>query len=413
MILKFVALVFILATSLNANAEVENPNLLPLGDREAYMGNAGVALQGSPGNIFYNPAGLGKLTGRRISAGGSAYALVKGRLQLLNENVDFHTIQTVPNMVASTKRFENITVGFGVFVPMTFEGTIESTQGFPLTGGTLRLNSQFKTDEQYIGLAAGKELTHGWSVGAGLFAHRYVNKTTNNLFLTPDGGGSTINMSQFTFSEFEVISLFPVIGAQYEINDHWLLGMKVSTPDLKILGKSRLKYYQFLDDGINPTTTTIKDEEHSANYKMPADVLIGGTWKDSRNLVTFSNGIQLPTKFESMPGSSESTHTETKVTMRQSLGFEHVFPNNKAALIGFMRNPSASTNDRNSSGDQDPQTHFYSVSVGYHDREPKFISGIGASYAVSQQKEKVFAFTPDKKVGYQIFMITVSTSVDY
>lgn len=410
--LKFAAIIFSAAALLavsTAKAEIENPNTLPLGDREAYLGNAGVALEGSGGNIFYNPAGLGQLKGKRISASGSAYALVKGRLALTSDrSVDFSTIQTVPNMVVSTRHYEDFTLGYGVLVPIVFEGSVKANLDFPAAGGTMKLDSTFKSEEQYIGVAAGKELTNGWAIGGGIFAHHYLHESTDDSFVN----GAVI-MSQHIKLRLDTISLFPLVGVQKRLNPHWLVGARVMIPDIEVYGKSQENLYQQIDAGGPPIVTVI-DQEYNGNYQQPLDILVGGTWTDSRNLVTASNGTQFGASFDDMPGSDQRTHYKTKTTMRQSLGFEHIFDNGKTGSIGLMRNPSTSESvQKLTSGSLNPQTHFYAVTLGYHDPEPKFISGIGASYSVSQQKEKVFAFTPDHKNGYQIFMLIVSTNLDY
>ncbi len=57
-----------------ARAEFQNPNVLPFGEQEAYLGNAGIALHGSAGAVYYNPGALGFVTDRTASIYGNAYA---------------------------------------------------------------------------------------------------------------------------------------------------------------------------------------------------------------------------------------------------------------------------------------------------------------------------------------------------
>ena len=57
-----IVLVFSVFTSLSVQAQnVNNLNLLPLGDKESLMGNTGTGGVHSTGAVFYNPAALTQL----------------------------------------------------------------------------------------------------------------------------------------------------------------------------------------------------------------------------------------------------------------------------------------------------------------------------------------------------------------
>jgi hypothetical protein len=64
-------------SSVCARATNENPLVLPMGEREALLGNAGISIKGSAANALFNPAGLSSLTDTRLSVSGSTYALMR------------------------------------------------------------------------------------------------------------------------------------------------------------------------------------------------------------------------------------------------------------------------------------------------------------------------------------------------
>jgi hypothetical protein len=392
-----------------AFAEIDNPMILPVGETEAYMGNAGAAIRGSPGNIFYNPAGLSQLTGRRFSGSGSAYAIVKGRVHAGDEKVDFDTFASVPNMVASTRRFKDFTFGFGIFVPVTMRGLIENTS--PVTSpaaGENRLSADFTTDEQFIGFALGKELKNGWSAGVTLFGHRYVNQNTVNSFLTLPTIPAYV--SQHSHLELEVLSIFPVVGLQ-KVSGDWVFGLRVAAPSVELMGRGKMKRETLTFAG--GATTEIIDEEYDGNYRSPTDVILGASWTDRRNVVTLNSGVQFPIDFETMPHSVESDLWDTKLTFRQHIGYEYKMKDDLSILAGIQRSPSTVQSRVDRSGNISRQNHYYGMTAGVFNREEKTTSGIGLFYAVARQEEKVFAFDADKSEGFQIYGVLLSTSIDY
>ena len=61
------ALAACLVVSSTARADNSNPNLIPFGETESFLGNAGVGRANDTGAVYYNPSGLAELESGRIS----------------------------------------------------------------------------------------------------------------------------------------------------------------------------------------------------------------------------------------------------------------------------------------------------------------------------------------------------------
>ena len=394
-----------------ARAEIENPLTLPLGDRESFMGNSGVSLSGSPGNIFYNPAGLYRLTGTRFSATGSAYALVKGRAQLLGETIDFDTVASVPNMLAITRRIRSWTLAFGIFSPVAIEGSIEAETTVPGPGLRFAVNNVFRTEEQYIGVASGRDIGNGWSFGLGLFMHRYLSRNFTNIFITPDP--TAVHITKNERVELEVLSLLPVIGLQKDLTDKLRFGLRIATPDIEILGRSQVHSEELTENAGVVTVTKVR-EERDGNYRLPPDVSFGLSWTpNGKHFLTADVGVQLPTEFDSMPGQTKGTLYKTDTTVRQSLGYEYHWSDSYSIVTGIMRSPYASGKSRDKEGNATTPTNFFGATLGVYTREKTTTSGAGLFYANARGDGEVLGIQRDKENGFTVYGVLLSTSIDY
>ncbi len=103
-----------------------NPNILPLGHKEALMANTGTGGIGSTGAVYYNPGALASLEEDYFSLSGAAYlrytfeadpiAVINGR-ELTFEGDAFRSI---PTSVIRVNRLGDWRLAFSALIPMQF-----------------------------------------------------------------------------------------------------------------------------------------------------------------------------------------------------------------------------------------------------------------------------------------------------
>ncbi|NJM09995.1 MAG: hypothetical protein HC883_03655 [Bdellovibrionaceae bacterium] len=397
--------------SASAHSEIDAPMILPMGDRESLMGNAGVSISGSAGNIFYNPAGLDSLTGAKFSASGSAYAYVMGRVEAFDKSVDMNTLASVPNMLAITRRIRSWTYAFGIFSPIAIQGDIDIQHTDSNVGLNFTLNNSFRTEEQYVGIASGKDIGRGWSFGLGLFVHRYFSKSLSSFFASP--APTTAYLQKSERQQLEVLGLLPIMGVQKEVLRKVRFGMRIAAPDLKLMGRSKM-HSEELQVTSGPPTMKIVREEGEGDYRLPLDVVNGLTWTpNNKHSISAELGVQFPTRFDSMPGLSFGTYYDTRLTLRQHLGYEYRFSDEYSLLAGLLRSPSSVDRSYNKAdGKRLDPNNYYSATTGFYVREKSHTSGVGIFYANSKTKEGVFDLERAARSGFSVYGVILSTTIN-
>ena len=120
-----------------ARADSNNPNLLPLGEYEPYLGNTGIGRPNDTGAVYYNPSGLAELAEDRISVSGAAYLHFETHadtfLNIDNTNIPFNAsgFITIPFLYAATRRIGDWVGALSVLVPETL--TLDNSVPFDTT----------------------------------------------------------------------------------------------------------------------------------------------------------------------------------------------------------------------------------------------------------------------------------------
>ena len=156
----FFAAVFVALTP--AQAYIENPNLFPLGEQEALMANTGVALAGSSGAVFYNPAGLATLEKPKFSMSANSYLITKTDFtpfdNIDSTNVNFSTSgsQAIPSSLVSVHKWDTWTVAFSLLVPQQTKN--QDIDDFETKSYKVQLTQSIQTQFLLFGLSAGAHL---------------------------------------------------------------------------------------------------------------------------------------------------------------------------------------------------------------------------------------------------------------
>jgi hypothetical protein len=180
--LPLVAIFIMAALPHGAIAQLSyNTNILPLGDKEALLGNTGTGGLGSTGAVFYNPAALTLLEGSSFSLSGSAYMQYSFKTKpfaVIDGNVLDYSgsgFQSVPTSLVMARSLGTWKVAFSLLVPTQFK--YEGQQDWRLTvGGTpyrLKILQNYSEAIFMGGLSVARKINDRWSWGVSVYGQYF------------------------------------------------------------------------------------------------------------------------------------------------------------------------------------------------------------------------------------------------
>jgi hypothetical protein len=256
---------FFALSSLALSARAQNIDTFYLSGDAALQAGAITADVRGGGSIWYNPAGLAKLDGLRFDVNVSAYALGFGgdpdlegihpgakvtRLSVLD-------LRAVPAAMSITKRFGEVGVGFGLFVPNQ-DATYLRTQvqqdaagGLPAVEFGVHVDSAEK--EYFGGPSFGIELGPAVDIGGSLFVHYRTDLAVSAIDVAVDAGdyGSVAVTSHNLYDSIQV-GVQPVFGVQLHPAKNWQLGIALRLPSFRV--------YQILQTIVAETSNSSSGE---------------------------------------------------------------------------------------------------------------------------------------------------------
>ncbi|MEQ1878633.1 MAG: hypothetical protein ABL958_18465, partial [Bdellovibrionia bacterium] len=179
------ALSFAFLFATGAGAEIKNQNLLPMGEKEAFRGNAGTAAPGSAGAVYYNPAGLAVLKGARISVSGTTFMYFDAQTdKLLHwDNSDFayeeYGFASIPASLVATWGEETWVYAFSILT--TGNTTFKNWASWDTTNARTYFTRFADANETWVGLSGARAVSEFWSFGATLFVVRSASSSLANF----------------------------------------------------------------------------------------------------------------------------------------------------------------------------------------------------------------------------------------
>lgn len=348
-------LVVVLSAYLPASAQLSyNTNILPLGDKEALLGNTGTGGLGSTGAVFYNPAALTLLEGSSFSLSGSAYmhyafeaspfAVVAGN------SLDYagNGFQSVPTSMVMARSMGAWKVAFSLLVPTQFKYEGQDDWDFLLGGAPYRLKLLQNYSEALFmgGLTVARKIDDRWSWGVSVYGQYLSYLSFNDVRLTR-ADDPTLTSISITRDTRRPISLY-VLGGLHRQAGNWGLGLRIAAPSFRILGQgTHYAYtYQALVPGASTTTGETDLTGLTADFETPLDLRLGATYTPSAKLrlaldASYGSGVE----YASVSGPGYSVRDELESTFRVSGGGEFALAQGRALLGGLSWSPSTSTTD--------------------------------------------------------------------
>lgn len=330
----------LMCLSLPTQAYIENRSLYPLGEAESQMANTGVAVRGSSGSAFFNPAGLASLRERSLSLSGNTFMQFKTDakpfLVLDGKDLDFSAsgTQVVPSSLVSTWTEGPWTMAFSVYVPELLRTSF--IQNFPTTNFEIELSRAIDYQFLLFGLSAGGSFTTSLDFGAGCFFSQYQSSQMVSLVAKPKSGtGQAVIINNY--NSIDTKGFLCQAGLQMNSSETNRLGMVLKLPIIQISGQG--KYSRFTQDVAGARAATgIQDK--AAKYSVPMDLSIGlsNTSINGVNFL-FDLSYQFPEDFEAIEGLS--ARTKAVGTFRYSAGIEYLLKENFKVRGGYGYNPGA------------------------------------------------------------------------
>ena len=215
----------------------------------ALQAGAIVATSRTGGSIWYNPAGMARISGTRLDVNVSGYALRLGAqvgfdstLPNVHERqLTLFELDVVPAAVTITRRFGNVGVGLGVFVPAQTSVNLRThvaatdAQGRALEFG---YDSRGQFRQYHAGPGVGWWVTQDLNLGMSLLAnYRTQSEATDVSATAQEGSGAAAQ--QFGWMQHHRldsvgVGLELVLGTQWYIGRGYSFGFVARTPSLRL-----------------------------------------------------------------------------------------------------------------------------------------------------------------------------------
>ncbi|MGB3464603.1 MAG: hypothetical protein WBA74_05010 [Cyclobacteriaceae bacterium] len=226
----------------NLNGQILfNPNILPLGETEALMGNTGIGGVGSPAAVFYNPGALAMLEGSSFSLSASAYT--RYRFSAKPEAVVFDTeldleaqgFRSLPTSIVMVRKVGDWRIGaYALYVSdFSYEG--QEIWEVPFEGAIYQFTTKINYRETLaqFGLSAARPFGEGWMAGISLAAQNFS-------LLNSQDGNSFVNLENTPFFYESIRQKVSSTGLLLTAGllktwDKWNLGVRISAPSIDVL----------------------------------------------------------------------------------------------------------------------------------------------------------------------------------
>lgn len=308
-----------------------NPNVLPLGETEALMGNTGIGGVNSPAAVYYNPGALAMLEGHRISLSASAYTRytfsAKPLVDFLGSEIDFEAsgFRSLPSSIVMVRRLGEWRVGG--FVLFTSDFVYEGQEFWEVPEGpfTLQFRSKinYKETLAQFGASAARPFGNGWMIGISVSAQNF------SLLSSLDSDSFIAGRSDFFFyqnqrTEISSTGLLISAGILKEW-ERWNLGMRLTAPSIDVLesGEDYSLTYQSTESEITPELSESRLTDLKGQYKSPFEVGLGTVYHPNNQWmfaldITFRSGADYA-QFQDLEGSD---FIRTRGNYRVNGGFQ-------------------------------------------------------------------------------------------
>ncbi|HEY3820630.1 MAG TPA: outer membrane protein transport protein [Polyangiaceae bacterium] len=374
------------ATTARADNSPSNPNLIPLGETEAFLGNAGVGRANDTGAVYYNPSGLAELESGRVSVSGAVYmsfsVQYQAALNIDNTNIPLKVsgFDTIPSTYVATRRLGDWVAAFSVIVPNSM--SLSDHVSFTTPNTTTNVVYSTQASDLWIGLSLAHKLGDHFSLGATIFGMQHSETQVIGVDVENGPNAFGTNLER---TSLDALGLSAVVGATYIPTDWLRIGLRAQTPFIQVHGSGDTYEITHPLGGAS----TSEDIQGGGNYGKPFDFTLGAAVTPAPWLTLLADvSLQLALSFTEFPSSNELDDvTSYKAAPRVNVGAEVLPDPSYPIRVGFLYDPNA-----NSGNPGDPGyagEDFFGVTAGVGFTSPHVKTCVGGFYLWSNGQATV------------------------
>jgi long-subunit fatty acid transport protein len=385
---------------------------LPFGEKEAFLGNAGIALEDSSGAVFYNPGSLGFVNDKKISVYGNAYTFNRysTRQSIGVDQPDLLTnsnsSSSVPLSSVTIFGVGNWTYGFSVNTP--YNSRSETSLPYQSQTIEIKVSQDASENSLWLGPTMARKVSEDIAVGASLFLARY-SQSINSITYVKEIATNTVSTGGLRVSASDWSALL-ILGAQWRINSRWTTGLRIQSASADIRGRSDY-FTTSQKNGISPSATMQAENGIYSRFRRPFNFGLGTKFAPLPQLNLLADvNAQLPIHYDEIPSRpAVNSRTETKFTARSNLGAIWDISKEHSLLLGFLYNPSTIAKNMPATSGK-VHENFKGLSLGLQKDMGKLISSLGGFYLWSSLAQPLANTTTNSSYSHQVFGMLLTAS---
>jgi hypothetical protein len=369
-----------------AAASNVNPNNIPFGENESFLGNAGIGRATDTGAVYYNPSGLAEIGSGRIAVSGAVYLSFSTHYDALtrtdNTNVpfDFSGFNTIPSTYVATRRVGDWVGALSILVPSSL--LLDDHASFTTPNAQGNLVYSLGESELWIGVSAARKIGERFSVGLTVFGIEHEQTSVIGADAQNVNTPTTVFATSLARESLRTFGLAATLGASYIAADWLRFGVRAQSALIQLYGNAKSYQVQRTVNGPTPTVGG-EDVQGDANYAMPFDFGVGTALVPVEWLTLLVDAsLQLGTSYSTFPASRFVNDTVTlSATPRLNVGVElkpaPAFP----VRFGVYYDPSANGTRRGDPGFLKEDFFGLTAGVGFNDEHVR--TSVGGFYVWS------------------------------
>lgn len=325
----------------------DNRGLMPVGDVESFMANTGIALSGSTGAVFFNPAGLAGFTSNQISLSANAYTKreseFKPLLTIDNTDLDFSAsgIQAIPHSFITTWRTKALTFALSIIVPhqLKDEDVVSfSSPAYPVMQVARTNYFQLLMG----GASAAARFANSYDIGVGCFYTMY--QTSQLVFVSGNTNGAPNAAVSSLFYQADVAGILCNGGIQKQLSEGLRVGLSAQFPFMPLTKSGKAS--AFVQEPVNGVSVSEGPKSVPADYRIPLDIGLGFELRLASFWYLYLDvNHQFGERYRTGTLYEDEVHVQS--TTRFNSGFRLRFSKNFQILAGAAYNPSSVASDSN------------------------------------------------------------------
>jgi hypothetical protein len=265
------------------NIVVPNYDRTLIGQIPSLEGGAFVARTDDPSANWYNPAGLINSKRTAVNTSASAYGWTALQASAAGSNIGAINGSDVPGffgVVIGEPVFntDQVRIGFSLSRELTWAPALQSQIIQDLGGGSIQRTNYSIRDNfnQYVpGFSIAYSFQEKLRLGTGFMVTSTSYQSNSSVSLQQLAPTSQTNQIRSSQVNANALNLRFSLGGQYDLSDHWKVGLFLRSPNLNLLGSSTVTFESLSNSSAQNTNTSFFDNDGTFRYNESFQTNIG------------------------------------------------------------------------------------------------------------------------------------------